>query len=464
MHTSYPHILSEMQQFMLNVAEYSELHLGFSGGLDSTVLLHLLANEPACLKKLTATYIDHQLQDESAAWAVHCEAICTQWSVPFNAQTVMLEKTNRQGVEALARKARYHAFYQQLNAGSALLTAHHQRDQAETFLLNLTRGSGVHGLAAMPFKKTIPLPSQKQAFHVRPLLKVPYKELVIYAQTHQLTWVEDSSNQDTQFSRNQIRWQVLPQFEQACPFIQQQIERAASHQSEALSLLNRLAQQDMELGEYGAFSINLLSYQRLDWPSLKNVVRYWAKSQLNIALSYDQLLWIKTYGQDRKGSTASLMMKKGQLRFYRGSLHYIAETMKAYEFNLYDKQPLIKTPLDSKEFNYVVDIPTKWLEKNRDVLTVRNLSDSDAPNVKRLKKWFQKSAVPTWYRRYWPVICKDNQPFLLWGADAIFQNEIFDDFKRATLDCSDTGSQDWVRFVLTQETVMGFATDNDCLK
>ena len=463
MHTSYPVLHAQLQHFISQVSQYEELKVAFSGGLDSTVLLHALVNMPACRKKITATYIDHQLQSNSADWGKHCQAICETWSVPFSLVKVTLETKSRQGIEALARKARYQALYQELDPQGVLLTAHHQRDQAETFLLNLTRGSGVAGLAAMPYKKTTlfnhQINHQKNIDHIRPLLNTPYQELQNYAQVHQLKWIEDPSNLDDQFSRNQIRLNVLPQFEQACPFIQKQIERAANHQSEAMALLTRLARQDMKSGECNAYFIDLQSYKALDWTSLKNVLRYWAKNQVNISLSYDQLAWIKEYGKNQQASSASLMMKVGSLRFYRDKLYYVPGLLADYSFFINDLKVLLSTGVEvgikHAHARYIVNFPQDWLTENMAKLTVRNIRPSDAPHAKRLKKWFQKHGIPIWYRSVWPVICLDDQAFMLWGADAIFDTPVLTVFKNALQACKKP--EECVQYVLDEEDVVNLA-------
>ena len=463
--TSYPILNAEFQRFLLQTNPLSELHVAFSGGLDSTVLLHLLVNAPIAKQRVLATYIDHQLQPQSSQWARHCKDVCAQWQVAFNADQVTLENTSRQGVEALARKARYKALYQRVSTQGVLLTAHHQQDQAETFLLNLSRGSGVSGLAAMPYKKTLTLQNQKQVVHIRPLLHVPYVELVHYAKAHQLSWIEDPSNQDPQFKRNQIRWQVLPQIEQAWSNIQRQIERVVAHQSEAVGLLKRLATQDRQLGEYTAHSIHLNSYAMLDWPSLKNVLSDWARRLLNISLTYDQLLWIKAYGVDLQDSSAQRLIKNGSLNLYRNTLYFVGDNMHDYKFNLNHLTPLNRNKMahfKTPEKEFVIDIPSSWLnakDLKNSTLTVRSISKFDDYNAKRLKKWFQQHGIPKWYRPYWPVICKNDQAFLLWGAQAIFNHSLSKSFNQAL--SRQPKAEQRVQFTLTQTDVVNFATQSD---
>jgi len=422
--TLYPTLLAEIERFK-QLTQAQRYLVAFSGGLDSTVLLHLLTRDNLSLKRTQALYVDHQIQSESAAWALHCQTICKNWMVDLQCVKVTLDTKTRQGVEAKARKARYQALYHALQPNTLLLTAHHQRDQAETFLLNLTRGSGVAGLAAMPYQKTITLESGEQSLHFRPLLKVPYSELVAYATRHKLSWVEDQSNYDNRYARNQVRNQLLPEFEQACPVIQQQIQRAASHQAEALDLLDRLAEQDLKLGEFNQYSIKLVSYQKLDWPSLKNVLRLWAKSCLNVSFNFDQLAWIKRYALDAKSVSASSKLQHGALKLYREKMYYVADIYKEYEFNLVDFTARLKSPSQFESGlrctmpmpTFELLLPQEWLNKYHAKLTIRNLKESDQVNRNKLKKWFQEQGISTWQRVSWPILCLDNLPFLLCGAN-----------------------------------------------
>ena len=426
MATSYPTLLAEIERFRQQTQNARYL-VALSGGLDSTVLLHLLAQDKASQNRTQALYVDHQIQAQSAQWGLHCQTLCKAWSVDFQCVKVKLEATKRQGLEARARKARYHALHQALNSNTLLLTAHHQRDQAETFLLNLARGSGVAGLAAMPYQKPIQLEGSEQTWHVRPLLNVPYKELEHYAKHHHLNWVEDPSNLDNRFMRNHIRNRLLPEYEQACPVIQQQIERAVNHQSEALNLLDRLAYQDLIEGEYNDHAIKLSSYVQLDWASLKNVLRYWAKRAFGLALNYDQLEWVKRYGLDETASSASLKLQTGSLRLYRGSLYYVIDKTHDYRFNLKEFSENIKSDWGqgrgwleaSKAKVFTLVLPVDWVNKHQAQLSIGNLAslNSHKPVVNRkTKKWFQEQSIPSWQRPFWPVLFLDETPLFLCGG------------------------------------------------
>jgi len=172
--------------------------IAYSGGLDSTVLLHALASQaPSLAAPLAAVHIHHGLQAPADQWLDHCLAQCAELGIHCEALRVSVARDSGEGLEASARHARYRAIAQVMEEGDMLLTAHHQDDQAETLLLQLLRGSGVAGLAAMA-----PVKSFARGWHARPLLDFTRAQLQAYGEVQQLRWIDDPSNFDTSLERN----------------------------------------------------------------------------------------------------------------------------------------------------------------------------------------------------------------------------------------------------------------------
>ena len=172
--------------------------VAFSGGLDSHVLLHALHQLREVLDaNIGAVHVNHGLQSMADDWVVHCQQVCADLDVPFVSLAADGKALRGESPEAAARHARYTALADWLPAKDCLLTAQHQDDQAETLLLQLLRGSGVSGLAAMPCSTML-----GAGRHLRPLLDVSRDELHRYARAHQLFWIEDPSKTDTAFDRN----------------------------------------------------------------------------------------------------------------------------------------------------------------------------------------------------------------------------------------------------------------------
>ena len=252
-------------------------HVGLSGGLDSTVLLHLLVQlrNTHSLPTLTAVHVHHGLQVAADAWPAHCQALCDGLSVPL--QVVHVQVQPGASLERAARDARYQAFVSITGEQEVLLTGQHRDDQAETLLFRLLRGAGVSGLAAMPQQRRLGL-----GHLCRPLLDVSRAVLEAYAQAHALRWVEDPSNAQTDFSRNYLRHEVFPKLTQRWPQAAAILARSAAHCAEAQSLLSELAVQDLQhassVSEFewlGLPSLELAPVVGLSPARQRNALRHW---------------------------------------------------------------------------------------------------------------------------------------------------------------------------------------------
>lgn len=207
--------------------------VGLSGGLDSMVLLHLLATAPPRPGlSLRAIHVHHGLHPEADAWAAHCEAACAAWSVPLQVVRVRVPRASGPGPEAAARAVRHAAFAGHLREDEVLVLAHHQDDQAETFLLRALRASGPDGLAAMrPWRAYPP------GWLWRPLLDRPREALLVHARGHGLEWVEDPSNAEVEFDRNFLRARVMPLLRERWPHAAAALARSAALSAEGAALL-----------------------------------------------------------------------------------------------------------------------------------------------------------------------------------------------------------------------------------
>ncbi|NOY15669.1 MAG: tRNA lysidine(34) synthetase TilS [Gammaproteobacteria bacterium] len=225
----------------LSVEKDSAVYVAFSGGLDSHVLLHALSGLASDYPfSLNAIHINHSLQPQSPAWAEHCQEVCGALSVALTIKTLSLDQKKGESLEALARDARYTALAECLPVGGICMTAQHRNDQSETLLLQLLRGAGVHGLAAMPASKVFFMGQL-----LRPLLAFTRQDLVDYAQRHKLVWVEDPSNQDNRFDRNFLRNEVLPNLRERWPGMDKSLSRSARHAASAATMLDDMARSDL---------------------------------------------------------------------------------------------------------------------------------------------------------------------------------------------------------------------------
>lgn len=219
----------------MHVRPGQSLVVGYSGGLDSTVLLHALHR----LERwpVAAWHVHHGLSPHADAWAAHCQAQAHAWGVPCAVRHVEVARDSGAGLEAAARAARHVALAEAMDTGAGdwLLLAHHQGDQAETVLNNLLRGAGVLGLAGM---------AERSGRVLRPLLGIARPELHEYAVQHDLRWIEDESNGDEHYTRNWLRRRVLPLLTERFPRAGARLSASAAHAAEAQGLLDQLAAID----------------------------------------------------------------------------------------------------------------------------------------------------------------------------------------------------------------------------
>ena len=268
--------LSEnLSAFLETLPSCKRFLIAYSGGLDSHVLLHLMASldeeSGVCIKAL---HINHNIQRESRAWAGHCRDTCRALGVEFDVIDVDAARPGKESPESWARQLRYAAIENVLTEGEILLTAHHQDDQLETLLLRLLRGSGVLGLASMR-----PVRPFGRGLHARPLLHQSRDQLSDYAVRNSLVWIDDPSNADKRLDRNFVRHEVLPAIKDRWPSVAAPVTRTIRIFSETQELLDDVAQQDLQgcsTQKPDVLAIDRL--KKLSTPRQKNLVRYWSRT------------------------------------------------------------------------------------------------------------------------------------------------------------------------------------------
>lgn len=223
----------------LGVSVSNSLLVAFSGGRDSTALLH--AASRLGWPRLRAVHVNHGLQASADAWAAQALATARALGVPCEVVRVNVGRGGRAGPEANARDARYLAFASHMRAGEVLLTAHHADDQAETVLFRLLRGAGVAGLGGMAGIR--PFGPGRLA---RPLLTLPGALLAAYVAGRQVPYIHDPSNDDEHYTRNYIRHRLLPVISARWPKGMEAINRAARHARVTRDLLAAYVARDVE--------------------------------------------------------------------------------------------------------------------------------------------------------------------------------------------------------------------------
>lgn len=294
--------------------------VAFSGGVDSRVLLQVLAGNTTRLPgPVAAIHVDHGLHARSGEWARHCAKVCDGLGVPFVQETVHAGATHSAGPEAWARKLRYGVFRSRVGPGEMLLTAHHLDDQAETVLLQLMRGGGPAGLAGMPALRAF-----GAGHHGRPLLEFGRAELRTWAAARELEWVEDESNADPRFDRNFLRSEILPRLAERWPGVTAVLARDAELQAQAARILASVADRDLRACCSGQ-AIDIEALLRLDADRRANAFREWLRRAGLPLPGAAQLRLLETEVMAAASDRVPCLRWPGaEVRRYRGRLYAAA--------------------------------------------------------------------------------------------------------------------------------------------
>jgi len=409
--------------------------IAYSGGLDSTVLLH--AAHRVALERgvsLHALHVNHQLSLNAEAWQAHCADQCAALGREFAAVCVQVVNQGA-GLEAAARAARYRVFAEQLGEEEQLLLAHHRDDQAETLLLRLMRGAGPAGLGAMQEQRPLGLGTLR-----RPLLGLSRTDLEGYASTHQLSWVEDDSNASLDFDRNFLRHQVMPQLEQRWPGFTQRWQQSASLCQQSAAADEQRGAADLAACQPASapwgWSISLGGLQALDAYQRGNLLRYWLKTLGLAAPEHKHLQQVESQLLEARIDARSQVSwgtggERVKLCVYRQRFYVLPDG--AVE------------PLPT-EVSWCIDEPLQW---GPWLLTAEPVSEGDAGialpsqvvvrsraggerckpvgrgHSQSLKKLLQEYAVEPWLRDQLPLIFIDG------GLAAVADRWVCDGFVEA---------------------------------
>lgn len=379
------------------------LLLAFSGGLDSSLLLHLLV-EAGLGPRLRALHVNHQLQARSEDWAAFCRTRAEALGVPF--EEIRISVPTGANLEAGARAARYQALTEQA-AGATVITAHHRDDQAETVLLNLLRGAGVQGLAAMSehsWLNGLPL--------WRPLLAFGRVQLEREARRRGLAWVEDPSNADISLRRNRLRHEILPRLAATWPGAPAILARTAGVMADAAALLDERAAEDARALAAARDRLPLEGLAALSRERQDNVLRWWLDQAgappPSLAVT-GQIHGLLRAPADRE---ASVTWAGHTLRRYRGDLYLLHDR---------DLRPL-SGPLDWRQGHEPPDpglwrlLPgegevTLWVPPGD--VQLRPFAGGERlrrhGQHQQVSELWRVAGVPPWRRRQWPLLYQEGQ-------------------------------------------------------
>ncbi len=404
---------AELLPILATLPPASRWWVAYSGGLDSHCLLHALANLAPYRLRLAAVYVDHGLNPASSEWGRHGARICEALGVPYRVIPVQAAPQPGESPEAAARTARYGALAGVMAAGDGLFTAHHQNDQAETLLLQLLRGAGPRGLAAMPWLAPFP-----PGWLARPLLQVNRQALRGYGQSQGLVWVEDDSNGREDYRRNYLRQQILPRLTARWPGATATLARAAIHQGETADLLLTLGR--MDLGAAARGNVLTLSSNLIELPTsrLRNGLRSWIQDCGFLPPSSHVLEQLVTQVLPaRWDATPCLSWPGAELRRYRDRLFLLSPLRPlpalTWEVSWDFTEPLVLPwggKLIAESISGDALLQSGEIAATGEGVTVRRRRGGEicrAPGRTHhhpLKDWWQQAGIPPWERERTPLL------------------------------------------------------------
>ena len=400
--------MTQLAQLEQQLAGEQRLLVAFSGGLDSTVLLHQLSllrqQRPAL--QLRAIHIHHGLSPNADRWAQHCRAVCAAWQVDLDVIAIRVDARDG-GIEGAAREGRYQALRERLQPGEALVTAQHLDDQCETLLLALKRGSGPAGLAAMP----VSLTSGAQRL-LRPLLYCRRAQLENWAAAHQLRWIEDESNQDTRYERNFLRQQVLPLLNARWPHFAAAAARSAALCGEQEQLLDELLAESLATLTQADGALCIEGFATLSEARRAALLRRWIAQRGGKMPSRDAIArLLHEVIAAREDAAPRLQLGDYEVRRYRQALYWLPlrPSVRDLVLSWPDPAQALTLPHGLGVLQLAQNGTAVRPPRADEAVTVRFQAQGrfaiEGRNGHRpIKKLWQESGVPPWLRESTPLI------------------------------------------------------------
>ncbi|MGD8569637.1 MAG: tRNA lysidine(34) synthetase TilS [Gammaproteobacteria bacterium] len=410
--TPHAKVVQSVLSCLNNDKDIKRYWIAYSGGIDSHVLLHAISSHRHHFPQVSfhAVHINHALNRQADQWAEHCRKISEQLKIPYLDIDVDATPAAGESPEARAREVRYQALVKLIKPGDCLLTAHHQDDQVETLLLQLMRGSGPKGLAAMPRWTAFGLGRL-----ARPLMQVRREDIHTYAIANQLNWIHDESNLDTRFDRNFIRHEVVPKLLQRWPSLAQTVTRSARYCAEAAELMDDAAQSILDiLNPGGGSGLPVSGLMTLSQIQQRNVLRYWIhKSGYNTPSSAQLQQLVDQVLLAAPDSMPRITWEGCEVRRYRGQLYIMSPLHpvpagKSIPWNLEEPLQIGGIGVLSAQHTRGRGVATHFVKPGAVTVGFRRGGETIQPLGRTqhhvLKKLFQEQGIPPWIRDRVPLV------------------------------------------------------------
>lgn len=438
-----------------NSLDATTILVAYSGGLDSSVLLHACVQllSSSKISTLNAIHVNHGLSDHADNWQNHCQQVCDLYNVPLLVETFELASQGKTS-ELDARKARYSCFESRIKNEQILLFAHHQDDQLETVLFRLFRGSGVHGMAGIPNSRPL-----SKGHLLRPFCNIPKSELQDYASRNQLSWVDDPSNQSSRYSRNFIRHEIVPLLQTKWPQVSNAVSQFSQIAKDQSSILDEVADADISAVALDDYRLRLNKLCQLSTARQKNLLHFWIRrhaGQPPVNQDIDEILRQmarSTSSEDRLGNKSqdkiddkkcdkkmAIKLAGVWIRSFDGVLFLFKNDEPKVLEERVVWQDIGRNLRVNSDIVIVVEKEQHWLLSENDfrlrlptvkeVVTVRARSGGEAakPTYRNrstsLKIIYQEAKVPPWRREWLPIIYYNDR---IAAVPGVFVDQSFSD-------------------------------------
>jgi tRNA(Ile)-lysidine synthase len=391
------------------------LCVAFSGGPDSTALLHALAQLPEARERgLRALHVDHGLHADSAVWARHCVDLCKALEVPLTVVRVEVDDSRGEGIEAAARRARRAAFAEHLQDDEWLALAHHRDDQVETVLLKLLRGAGPEGLGGMRALRPL-----GRGFLWRPLLEIPRESLRKYLSENELPCIDDPANGDPRFSRNVLRREILPRIAQHWPHADASILHAAQLCRATADYIDGAAQAALASLRRDANTLDITGWLALPGTLRAPVLDAWLHAGgFSAPPDASRAELAKQAANASEDSTPVVAWPDTEVRIWDGRLHAMPPLASpAADWHAQWNGAPLELPQDCGELCLEPKASSPTYTTNvalKPPLTVRfrrggeRIKPAGDPHTRELRDLFQQARMPPWQRMRCPLVYEND--------------------------------------------------------
>ncbi len=432
-------IISRVKETITELVEFNSIkniYVCLSGGMDSVCLLEILSIiQPLISPSLNIIHVNHNLSSHGHEAEEFCKNLATKKNIPLIVFRACPESTPEKGIEEWARNFRYESISKFINETSLVLTAHHAKDQTETLIHHIIRGSGPYGLAGMPRLRKI-----GKGLLFRPFLDVPREKLQNFAQVKNLQWLEDPANHELRFLRNKIRKLIVPRLADTSMQFETNLRKMAEIQRNLASYIDDLTEKKIisKLNDKKTVPLSLLKNvdAKIKIFALQSILRRFGIYKIG-RKRLEEILRQAT--ESNRMKLPSIDVDDKVIKIHKGCLFVLKNTI------YYEQKPRSQlwNSIDMVDFSWgTLRYSSHSLNpdrKNTREFSIKFREEGEKVKLegrctKKLKKLFQELSIPPWERPLIPIIYEAGELVALGGVSVKGQGNKYDYLKNIIFD------------------------------